>query len=376
MYLPFRTEEDLAIGRRLCEAGEQPLSMVACLQMCAWEMLGRAKLARELIEAERPRCLRIWKSFYKGTRMTTALIKADTKSKLTLIDQTIRDAQTEIATARADGNELVSLATMAAAMESLRKQFDTAVLSLVKPLMNTKLGFQTDRDPSKGYQGGPYPDDTIRDALLAGALQGARFTGNEINIIAGGLYLTREFYERMFCNVAGVSHVEPPAIGIPRETVLGDKKYATINARLKFRLHGKQEDLDFSNERAVVVTWNKGMGVDAVHGKARKRIYAYAYRYVTGQTFHESADDSANIIEGEVVPPPAPSAAADPTAPGAGMVIDLVADALRELLACKTPEAVDLCALRWWENHGVDIRQQAADKKLAQHTNASSRAKR
>jgi hypothetical protein len=74
--------------------------------MCAWEMLGRAKLERELIEAERPCCLRIWKSFYKGTRMSTALIATNTKTKLALIDQTIRDAQTEIATIETCGGKV------------------------------------------------------------------------------------------------------------------------------------------------------------------------------------------------------------------------------------------------------------------------------
>lgn len=330
MLFGFYTPADIEIGRRIYESGVQPLGMVETLQLAAYQMKHAAEVAA-----------RMWNTVYRREEMGS-LIKAETKTKLVTLDRTLKDAQAEIATAKSEGNELVAMATMAAAMQQLRSMFDGQVLSLCKPLMNTKLGFLTDRDPAKGWTGQAYDDDVVRDVLLAGALQGARYTGNEINIIAGGLYLTREFYERVFHELPGVTDAEPPALGIPRATELGGKTYATVNGKLRFKLDGKQIELDFSGERAVVVVWNKGMGVDAVHGKAKKRIYAYAYRYVSGISFDET--DPADTIDGQVVgeaeqelqedAPPAPESTQTAEA---DQSVDLEADAAKQLKRVRRP---------------------------------------
>lgn len=361
----FRSVEDLAIGRALVEAGAKPDGLCDRLRMVAWSRLGPA-----IVEAERrPLCLKAWRAVYlRGGKRMSGLITADTRKKMISLDETLREAKTEIATAKAAGNDLVALATMATYLDALRKQFDEQILGMVKPLMNSKLGFQTDRDPAKGYQGGPYPDETIRDALLSGGLQGARFHGNEINIISGGLYLTREFYERMFCELEGVSHLEPPSLGIPRETALQDKKYATINARLRFKLHGKQLDLDFSGERAIVVVWNKGMSVDSLHGKARKRIYKYAHGYVTGTTFLEQ--DDTETVEGQVLIEAGTTSdkTAEPPTEEADQAIDLQAEAAAKLKKCKTIAEAEECVRRSWDEEGVDIRELGELKKQALQT--------
>jgi hypothetical protein len=213
--------------------------------------------------------------------------------------------------------------------------------------------------------------------LLAGALQGARYTGNEINIISGGLYLTREFYERVFAELPGVTDAEPPALGIPRATELAGKTYATINAKLRFKLDGKQVDLDFSGERAIVVTWNKGMGVDAVHGKARKRIYAHAFRYVSGRSFDETGD--ADVIEGQILDTPpqdAPVESESTVTAENDQSIDLETEAAEQLKGCKTVEQVDQCVRRWLEEDGVDIRELGELKKQALQTVGSRGARK
>jgi hypothetical protein len=167
-----------------------------------------------------------------------------------------------------------------------------------------------------------------------------------------------------------VTDVEPPALGIPRATELAGKTYATVNAKLRFKLDGKQVDLDFSNERAIVVTWNKGMGVDAVHGKARKRIYAHAYRYVSGRSFDEAGE--ADVIDGTVVGESEAESQADAPestqAAEAQQSVDLESDAAQQLKACKTTEDVDTCVRTWLEEEGIDIRELGELKKQALQT--------
>jgi hypothetical protein len=172
----------------------------------------------------------------------------------------------------------------------------------------------------------------------------------------------------MFAELPGVTDVEPPATGIPRVTEMQGKTYATINAKLRFRVNGNPVDLDFSGEKAIVVVWNKAMGVDALHGKAKKRIYAYAYRYVSGRTFDEV--DPSDIIDGQVIgesesEQPTPSAPESTQAAETDQSIDLESDAANQLKACKTTEDVDACVRTWLEEEGIDIRELGELKKQA-----------
>ncbi len=225
------------------------------------------------------------------------LIKADMKKTLATLHVDLTEAKRELAEAKADGNELLQMAIMAAAQQHLRECFDSKVMAVVLPLMNSPLGFLTDRDPAKGWQGKPYGPDVVRDVLICGQLQGARVVGNEINIIASGLYLTRQYYERQLREMDGVTNIEPPSLGIPRSCVVQDKTYAEVQAVLKFHLDGKPVVMKFTDSAAIRVFWNKGMTIDGIHGKVKKRIYKAACELVSGHEIHESGDDDAITVE-------------------------------------------------------------------------------
>ncbi len=225
------------------------------------------------------------------------LIKSDMKKTLATLHTDLTEAKRELTEARADGNELLQMAIMAAAQQHLRECFDSKVMAVVLPLMNSPLGFLTDHDPAKGWQGNPYGPDVVRDVLICGQLQGARVVGNEINIIASGLYLTRQYYERQLREMEGVTNIEPPSLGIPRSCVVQDKTYAEVQAVLKFHLDGKSVVMKFTDSAAIRVFWNKGMTIDGIHGKVKKRIYKAACELVSGHEIHESGDDDAITVD-------------------------------------------------------------------------------
>ncbi len=80
----------------------------------------------------------------------------------------------------------------------LREALTDEVMNAVfMPLMNTKVGFRTDRDGKPDKNGRPkplYDIPTVRDAIIDAAIIGLLPTGNQFNIISGTMYPTKEGY--------------------------------------------------------------------------------------------------------------------------------------------------------------------------------------
>lgn len=80
----------------------------------------------------------------------------------------------------------------------LREALTDEVMDKVfMPLMNTKIGFLTDRNGrpnKKGYTAPLYTRDVVRDCIIDGVTIGLLPTGNQFNIIAERMYPTKEGY--------------------------------------------------------------------------------------------------------------------------------------------------------------------------------------
>ena len=216
---------------------------------------------------------------------------AGSKNQILALDNTLKSARQEIAIAEAEGNDMLKALTLAKATQMVRDML-TPLMGDIMHLVGSPLGIKTDRDNQP--ENGRYGVEVIRDAVLGSLLRGARVVGNEINVIGGNGYLTKEYWERQFREAPGVSHVQPPTLGIPRETKLGERVYASVQCRLDWQLNGKNDHLELTNDKSILVAWNRGMGVDALHGKAKKRLYQMAYARVTGQQI-EYDDDSTTV---------------------------------------------------------------------------------
>lgn len=120
---------------------------------------------------------------------TTALIPAAAVEKILTLDKTAKQARAEIAQAEQDGNDMLKALILARYTQNLREQLTPEMMRDVRALMNTPLGFRTDRDPRQvdsktGKPYTPYGDEVIRDCAIVAMIDGARFVGNEWNIIA------------------------------------------------------------------------------------------------------------------------------------------------------------------------------------------------
>lgn len=191
---------------------------------------------------------------------------------------------------------------VAQAIVDLRRALTDDVMAPIMALMNTGLGFDTDRNPSKPGKGGqaptPYSVDVVREVFIESKLRGFHTCGNEFNIISGKFYAARAGLER---KCKEVCHDFVWAIGIPRR--VGEGCIVPCSASWKTP-EGVQRQ--FACEVPVKV--NEYMGADAIVGKAERKLFKRVYALATGQSVPDG--------EAEDAPPqlgPATPAALPPT---------------------------------------------------------------
>lgn len=165
---------------------------------------------------------------------------------------------------------------------TLRNLLTPKIMQPIMALQNTSLGFKTDN-----YNG--YPIDVVKDALIEATFKGVYPVGNEFNIIAGRCYITKEGYFHKLSDIPEFSWIEVPSI--PRN--IGDAG-AVVEVTLEWTLKGKK----FERKLNFAIRVNKGMGSDAIVGKAIRKARAWLYTTVTGQEVGDGdVEGDAEIID-------------------------------------------------------------------------------
>lgn len=163
---------------------------------------------------------------------------------------------------------------------------DEVMNEVFMPLMNTKIGFLTDRDPNKpdkktGVPPTPYPISVVRDCIIDATAMGLMPTGNQFNILASRMYPTKEGYSALLsklgckyiCDV-GLDESEP------------NSKAARINVLMNYCYNGEK------NKLAVTATVKKDSysSLDQLRGKAERRGKKVLYEYLTGCDMGEDGE--------------------------------------------------------------------------------------
>ena len=172
--------------------------------------------------------------------------------------------------------QAVALASGIAALKRLiTKEVNEA---LFVPLAGSKLGFLTDKDKTGGYDG-----PTIRECIIEGLLYGLRPIGNEINIISGQMYPAKNGLQRLVSEYPGLTNLEL----IPGVPFVKDDR-AVVPYLATWLLDGERMAIECKFDEAtkldtrIPVTVNRGMGPDAVLGKAERKMLAKILRRVSG----------------------------------------------------------------------------------------------
>ncbi len=222
----------------------------------------------------------------RNTRLTAAsaavpselaIVPQAEMAEIRKLDAYARAASRQLIEAEMAKDDMAKGLIMARALKTLHSLLSVKIMTDVMELMGTPLGFRTDRDSEKEK----YSPEQIRYCLIQALLRGLRPTGNEINIIAGNLYVTVEGFARLLREFQGLTQLAIQ-IGVP---ATGDKG-ALVPARASWYLHGERDELICEKigdaDYRIAVRVNSGMGVDAIQGKARSKLYRRIYERITG----------------------------------------------------------------------------------------------
>lgn len=259
-------------------------------------------------------------------KQTTALALAD---KAREIDRISSTAMAVFGAAESFEKELV----VAQAMGDLRLALTPEVMKPVMDLMNTDLGFRTDRDPNitptdkNGHPMKPYSVEVVRECFIEARLRGFHTVGNEFNIISGRFYACKNGIRRKVTVFPGVTDFKD-SYEVPR--VVGEKG-AIVKCKATWRKEGVPDSL----EAEIPVRVNFGMGADAILGKAERKLLKRVLDRLSGIITPEGevgddapidvkatvqpAAEASELFKGKPAPTPAQGPQATPEVAKAGI---------------------------------------------------------
>jgi|GEM_PF-2943399 len=223
---------------------------------------------------------------------TLAKVADKSEAQYVEIQQTI-DSAKELALSQVPA--IKKAIVMSQAIRMIRGYLSDKMMLDIMELQDTPLGFRTDRADDGGY-----PLKTVRDCMLEALVRGVMPVGNEFNIIAGRTYITREGFTRLVREYPGLSDLVMKP-GLPRVLTEG----AVVPYDAEFQLKGEKKNL----HRDIPVRTNKGQGVDAILGKATRKMLAYIYSTVTGSDFFPDGEVDEDPSSAPSTTPPRGSAA-------------------------------------------------------------------
>lgn len=171
----------------------------------------------------------------------------------------------------------------------LREALTEEVMKAVfMPLMNTKVGFLTDRTgkpDSKGNVKAPYSVAVVRDCIIDAVSIGLMPTGNQMNIIAERMYPTKEGYTNLL-KTARIKYILD--IGYDKGT---NQNFAEIPVKINYEHDGEKN----SFTTLCTVKKDSYSSHDQLRGKAERRAKKVLYEYVTGCDLGDADEGSGPV---------------------------------------------------------------------------------
>lgn len=163
---------------------------------------------------------------------------------------------------------------------------DNVMCEFFMPLMNTKVGFLTDKpgyDKKTGEVKPTYSINVVRDAIIDAAFMGLLPTGNQFNIISERMYPTKEGFTHLlkkigckyFISLTPLPDVSPQC--------------AAVCCKINYEWQGDK------NGFTITATVKKDgySSMDQIKGKAERQAKKKLYEYLTGCDFGDADEDSS-----------------------------------------------------------------------------------
>lgn len=213
--------------------------------------------------------------------------------------------QAKKAFGRASSDDFFAALEVAAAVDALRSYLDQPeIKARILGLMNTPIGFRTDRDPKikkwnpkeqREVSPQPYNYDVVKDCVVEALLRGLGLVGNQFNIIAERFYCTKEGFEYLIKKQEFVADFRP-IIGIPSSKPGG----AIIECSATWLQNGKK-----SLQAVIPVKGDeKYSSTDQYIGKATRKFLKRCYEMMSGNSISDGdAEDSIQAVSAVSVEP-------------------------------------------------------------------------
>jgi hypothetical protein len=172
----------------------------------------------------------------------------------------------------------------AQSIEVLKTLLTPEYMAPIMQLQGNRLGFKTDKDKSGGY-----PMDVVKNCLIEAVLMGLQPYGNEMNIIAGNTYATKEGVGRLLATWKGLKY--SLICGVPKPA--SDGKSAVIDVNIKWTVNkeSKEETIPIS------VKMDAYTSVDAMVGKATRKGRAWLLSAISGIEIVEADVTDAEFLD-------------------------------------------------------------------------------
>ncbi len=191
---------------------------------------------------------------------------------------------------------------LADAMNKLDKALTPEVMQPIMNLMGSRVGFRTDKDKEEKK----YSLGQVKEVVKEAILYGAHMTGNEVNIIASGMYCTKEHFMRRVRELPGLTNLEA-TVGTP--TIANGE--AKVRCSARWRMNGTEQTLGFDPNMPCVFAirvydrpGGHSVATDQAIGKATRKLYKRIYEMATGSTLSTpegEADDGAREVDAQEV---------------------------------------------------------------------------
>lgn len=181
--------------------------------------------------------------------------------------------------------QIAQTLALAEGIVKLEQAITPEVMRPIMALQGKRLGFLTDKDKDGGYN-----ETIVKRCTIEALLRGVRPVGNEMNIIAGNFYATREAFVRLLREFEGLTELRLD-FAVPRMSNGG----AVVLCKASWKLNGVPDSM----EAEIPVKVNNGMGSDAILGKADRKMRARVFNRLSGSEFPEG--DVREDLEEKVV---------------------------------------------------------------------------
>lgn len=181
---------------------------------------------------------------------------------------------------------------------------DDIMKQVFMPLQGQKIGFRTDKT---------YPVDTVRNCIIDGAANGLLPTGNQLNIIAGNMYPTKEGYTALLAKLKASPMKLVYSFEFDAEATAksADPSYVAIPCKIGYKTASEELRGTF---RYVAMVKSNGVTstTDQLRGKAERKAKKAFYEFLTGIDLGDAdvEDAQSTVISTTINKPESPAQSA------------------------------------------------------------------